>query len=178
LDVGLPSTTDFMNGHDLDNYLYPLARRLTKGGRHIVSASGTKRIADHSYLTVGPAIPSANVISDRIHQIVVSASSASPDFKRTIHLALADAELLPPGPVSLEVSYIVGPTRNWMNLWKPTIDSLAPLLGDTPGGRPWNPLDGRIVELSLHSAIDANAGNTVSIGIRSARAEVNTRTVD
>ena len=32
LDVGLPSTTDFMNGHDLDNYLWPLARRFCKGG--------------------------------------------------------------------------------------------------------------------------------------------------
>jgi hypothetical protein len=52
-----------------------------------------------------------------------------------------------------------------MNLWKPTIDSLGPLLGDTPGARRWNPLDGRIVDLSLHSAVDAHAGNLVSIGI-------------
>jgi hypothetical protein len=64
-----------------------------------------------------------------------------------------------------------------MNLWKPTIDSLGPLLGDTRGTRRWNPLDGRIVELSLHGAVDPHAGYTVSIGIRSAQAHVNTRTV-
>jgi hypothetical protein len=46
LDVGLPSTTDFMNGYDLDNYLWPLARRFRKGGCQIVSAWATKRIAD------------------------------------------------------------------------------------------------------------------------------------
>jgi hypothetical protein len=89
-------------------------------------------------------------------------------------MAVEDIDPLPPGPVWLEVSYIVGPTRNWLNLWKPTIDSLGPLLGDTPGGRPWNPLDGRIIELSLHCAVDQNVGNTVSIGIRSAPAQVNT----
>jgi hypothetical protein len=65
-----------------------------------------------------------------------------------------------------------------MNLWKPTIDSLGPLLGETRGTRRWNPLDGRIVELSLHGAVDGHAGNTVSIGIRSAQAHVNTRTVE
>jgi hypothetical protein len=30
LDVELPSTRDFMNGHDLDTYLWPLAARFCK----------------------------------------------------------------------------------------------------------------------------------------------------
>lgn len=168
LDVGLPAMVNLLDGYDLDNYLEPLARRLSKVDRPIVSAWATKRISDRSYLTVEPAVGYQSANSELIGRIEVSASSDSSSFKESIRLAVADLEPLPPGPVSLEVSYVVGPTRNWINLWKPTIDSLGPLLGETPRGRLWNPFDGRIVELSLHCAVDASVGNTVSIGFRSA----------
>jgi hypothetical protein len=68
--------------------------------------------------------------------------------------------------VSLELSFIVGLTRNWMNLWKPTIDSLGSLLGHTAEAKEWNPNDGRIVELALHCAVDPGAGNNVVLGLR------------
>jgi hypothetical protein len=47
-----------------------------------------------------------------------------------------------------------GPSRNWINLWKPTIDALGPLLGE--GDRMWNPRDGAIVDLALHLLVDSN----------------------
>jgi hypothetical protein len=80
----LPLTADFMDWYDLDNYLCPLARRPSSKGCQIVSAWGTKGIADHSYFTVGPAVPGASVISYPIRQIELSASSESPAFKETI----------------------------------------------------------------------------------------------
>ena len=35
------------------------------------------------------------------------------------------------GEAPLELAFVVGPDGNWLNLWKPTIDSLDPLLGRT-----------------------------------------------
>jgi len=39
-------------------------------------------------------------------------------------------------------------------MWKASIDGLEPLLGRTYAGKDWNPLDGRIVRLGLHKAVD------------------------
>ena len=48
------------------------------------------------------------------------------------------------------------PGREWTSLWKPTIDGLGPLVGSLP--RPAkvldDPRDGRITDLSVHSAED------------------------
>lgn len=62
--------------------------------------------------------------------------------------------MLASGRVRLGISFAVGRSRNWMNLWKPVIDSLDPLLARTAPGRDLHPLDGRITELDLHRAID------------------------
>jgi len=66
---------------------------------------------------------------------------------------VAGAVSLPPGPVKLEVAYRVG-ARNWINLWKPTIDALDPLLGRTVSTRRWHPQDGRITDLAFHLTVD------------------------
>lgn len=77
---------------------------------------------------------------------------------------------LPAGPVRLELSFVVGPGRNWLNLWKKTVDSLDPLLGRTNPNRAWHPLNGRITELGMHVAVDLGGGNDVVIGIAAAPA--------
>jgi hypothetical protein len=66
--------------------------------------------------------------------------------------------------VRLELAFVVGPTWNWLNLWKPTIDALVPILGHSGSPRTWDPLDGRITELGMHVAVD-KAARQVMIGI-------------
>lgn len=53
--------------------------------------------------------------------------------------ALADTELIEAGPVHLDIVFGVGPTRSWLNLWKPTVDALGALLGQPCSSRAWHP---------------------------------------
>ena len=94
-----------------------------------------------------------------------AASSSSLAYKEAIRAAVSVAAVLPYGPVRLELSFVVGPRRNWLNLWKQTIDALDPLLGRTRPDRAWHPRDGRITELGLHCTVDQFAGNKVVVGI-------------
>jgi hypothetical protein len=76
--------------------------------------------------------------------------------------------MLPSGPVRLQLAFHVGPraVRNWLNLWKPTIDALEPLLGrDSNETGTWNILDDRITELGLHLSINPAFRYEVEIGI-------------
>jgi hypothetical protein len=56
--------------------------------------------------------------------------------------------------VRLQISFTVGLRRNWLNLWKPRIDALDPLLGRTRSHGEWHPRDGRIIDLGLHLTTD------------------------
>jgi hypothetical protein len=162
LDVGLPAGRDVLDMADLDNYAYPLAHHLRDPG--LVSVWCTKQHDEQSFLRIEAAreIPSPST------DVLVAATTASAStvaFKEQIHAAAASAAELPPGPVRLELAFVVGPRRNWLNLWKQTIDSLDPLLGRTRPDRDWHPLDGRITQLGMHRTVDPTAGNQVAIGI-------------
>src|SRR3546814_6379419 len=61
----------------------------------------------------------------------------------TLFRSVSSASEIAPGPVQLQLGYVVGPQRNWTSLWKPTIDALDPLLGRTREDRDWHPKDGR-----------------------------------
>jgi hypothetical protein len=91
-------------------------------------------------------------------------------YKEQIHAAVAGAAELLAGPVRLELAFVVGPGRNWLNLWKPTIDSLDRLLGRARPGRAWHPLDGRITELGMRLTVGPASRHDVVIGIAAARA--------
>lgn len=80
----------------------------------------------------------------------VSASAEKPAYKEAIRDVVREAEPLPDGPVAVEISFVVSPNRNWLTLWKPTIDALGSLLGHAPGSTEWNTQDGRITQLALH----------------------------
>ncbi len=167
LDVGLPAGVPLLGQHDLDNYLYPLASHLAKRmGKRFVSVWGTKQHADRSFVRVESARP----ITEPKHvdyrcDVHTTASGSSTAFKQQIHDQLVNAHELREGAVALQLSFIVGPRRNWLNLWKQTIDALDLLLGRTQPSRAWNPRDGRIVDLGLHSAVDSILANDVIIGI-------------
>lgn len=162
LDVGLPTARDLLTAADLDNYAYPLAHRLRDSG--LVSVWCTKQHSDRSFARIEAAHevppPETDIVVAR-----TTASASTTAYKEQIYAAVAGAAELPPGPVRLELSFVVGQRRNWLNLWKPTIDSLDPILGRTNPDRAWHPRDGRITELGLHVALDPSFGNDVSVGI-------------
>lgn len=166
LDVGRPADRDLLDQADLDNYAYPLAKRLLDG--QLVSVWCTKEHAAHSYVRVDSAceVPGpADVLVVETTASWESRRGGSPAQKQ-IMAAVADAPPLPAGqPVRLELSFVVGSRRIWPNLWKQTIDSLDSILGRTDPDRSSHPLDGRITELGLHVEVDPRAGNKVVIGI-------------
>ncbi|WP_198344201.1 hypothetical protein [Mycobacterium dioxanotrophicus] len=169
LDVGRRADRDLLDQADLDNYAYPLAKRLLDG--ELVSVWCTKEHAAHSYVRVDSArevIGPADVLVVETTASWESRRGGSPAQKQ-IMAGVADAQALPTSqPVRLELSFVVGPQRIWPNLWKQTIDSLDSILGRTDPGRSSHPLDGRITELGLHVEVDPRAGNKVVIGIHAA----------
>lgn len=169
LDVGRPVQRDLLDQADLDNYAYPLAKRLLDS--ELVSVWCTKEHAAHSYVRVDTAREVPGPADVLIVETTASWESrrGGSAAQQQIMAAVANAPALPENqPVRLELSFVVGPQRIWPNLWKQTIDSLDSILGRTDPDRPSHPLDGRITELGLHVEVDPSAGNKVLIGIHAA----------
>lgn len=163
LAVGLPANTALLRDRDLDNYLLPLVQQLARSsGRTFASATAVKRHAKHSFVGVGPAQPAAGDQRAR-HLVRTTASAESSRYKEQIRTALADADPVEAGPVHLDVVFGVGPTRSWLNLWKPTLDALGALLGQPDSSRAWSPDDGRITRLGLHRRPDDTLGYDVEL---------------
>lgn len=166
LDVGLPTGRNLLDMADLDNYLYPLAKRLAGdfrlGNSGLVSAWCTKQHGTQSFVRIARAerapVPTTAVL-------VARTAPPAKTYKHQIRTHVVDAAELPAGPVRLEMAFVVGPGRNWLNLWKPTIDALDPILGRTRPERDWHPLDGRITELGMHLTVDGALRHDVLIGI-------------
>jgi hypothetical protein len=58
LDIALPPGTDLLDQRDLDNYLLPALRHLTKAyARPFVAINGTKQHGSTSFFGIGPAKP-------------------------------------------------------------------------------------------------------------------------
>ena len=92
-------------------------------------------------------------------------SSQTKAYKQQVRAAVVGAAEIPAGAVQLQLAFVVGPQRNWLSLWKPTIDALDPLLGRTRADRDWHPKDGRITDLGLHVAVDRSIGHDVVVTI-------------
>jgi hypothetical protein len=170
LDVGLPPNKVLLNQRDLDNYADPLARHLSQAsGRQFTSVWCTKHHAETSFLHVSTAIRCHARDIQRQHWLIVrtTASWEKDAAKRQIYSQLEENGVvqLDEGPVSLHLAFTVGHSRNWINLWKPTIDSLDLILGRTHPAELWNPRDGRITELGLHCEVDGDLGNDVLIAV-------------
>ena len=161
LNVGLPDGQDLLAAADLDNYALPLARRLQD--EDLVSVWCRKRHGSASCIVTSPA--AAVDPPSRTWRVPTTASDDSRAYKEQVRHGVGTAKELPEGPVTLQVSFVVGPRRSWLNLWKPTIDALEPLLGRAPNQREWNPRDGRITLLGLHAAVDPALGNDVHMEI-------------
>lgn len=173
LDVGLPHVTELLDAHDLDNYAYPLAKALVPiTGRRIVSVWCGKSPAAGSTVAVATAelVPTPTFAC--LVEAVTSVPADTVAYKQQIHDQIPPTATMPAGPIALQIAFTVSPKRNWMNLWKPTIDTLDALLGRTRTDRDWHPLDGRIVELGLHCTYDPGLGNNVQVTIGADLAEL------
>ena len=160
LIVGLSdgvSLTD--GGHDLDNYLFPLAQRL---GPERVAAIFGRKIHGPSSLAVGPARPDAAGATPQF-SARMAGSHERKEWKQDLRDRLAvQAAAVDPGPVGVTIALTTGPGNNWASLWKPLIDAFGPVLVEAPT-RPFHSRDDRIVSLSLHHTIDTGIAHDVII---------------
>ena len=173
-DVGLPRAAAILEERDLDNYLLPLTAHLAaRTEQPVASVWGTKRYAEETTLTVGPARPRAD--GAPVTLLEVTATGARDEFKaglrERVQGLLAGADPLPDGPVALELAFAVGPGRDWLDLWWSTVDGLGPILGETPAAPAFHPRDGRVVDLGLHRTLDPALGDDVRIALCAAVAD-------
>jgi hypothetical protein len=166
LDVGLPATRDLIDGADLDNYAFPLATELHD--QDLVSVWCTKRHGDTSRVLVAPAHQTPG--PSTTYKVRTTASAQTKAYKEQVRSAVTHASQIPTGAVQLQLAFVVGPQRNWLTLWKPTIDALDPLLGRTREDWDWHPEDGRITNLGLHLDVDPSLGHDVMVSIAAAPA--------
>src|SRR5262249_54708005 len=146
-------------GHDLGNYLLPVAQRL---GPQRVAAVFGRKICGPSSLAVGPAPPDTAGATPQFSPRMAG-SYERREWKQQPHDRLAvQAATLDPGPAGLTIALTTGPGRNWASLWKPVIDAFGPVLGEDPA-RPFHPHDDRIVRPDLHHPIDTGTVHDVII---------------
>ncbi|XVU25326.1 hypothetical protein ACQPZJ_50525 [Actinoplanes sp. CA-054009] len=164
LVVGLPDSSPLdRGGRDLDNYLFPLARRL--GPHRIAAAFGRKVHQKGSTIAVAPAVPTDDPATPAQLTVRTQMSAQTSAWKEAIHMACRNAVAapLPAGPLALQLVFGVSRRRNWTTLWKPAIDALGPMLGMPNAAQPYQPDDDRIVDLALHCHIDDSLGHDVVI---------------
>jgi hypothetical protein len=146
-------------GHDLGNYLFPVAARL---GPERVAAIFGRKICGPSSLAVGPAQPDTAVTAPQF-SARMAGSCERREWKQTLRDRLAaQAAAIDPGPAGLTIALTTGPGRNWASFWKPLIDAFGPVLGEDPA-RPFCPHADRVVSLGLHHTIDAGLAHDVII---------------
>lgn len=165
LQVGLPDSGSRISvGGDLDNYLFPIARRL--GAARFDAVFGAKVRGDISTLAVGQA----TLIGDdrkpdmRVRTTVSVETRAWKEQVRAACAASAPGEPLT-GSLSVDIEFRLNPARNWASTWKPAIDSLGPVLGAADALRPFAPNDDRIVRLGLHRTLDPSLGWDIEISV-------------
>lgn len=159
LNIGFPSSRSLTAaGGDLDNYLFPIARRL--GAARFDAMFGSKSHAEWSSIAIAPSrelegVPQPNM---RVRTTAAASTRAWKEEVRAACQTASPRNLPTEGPIDLDLEFRVSPARNWSSLWKPAIDALGPLLGYRDPTRPFAPRDDRIVRLGLHRVLDPSLG--------------------
>ena len=146
-------------GHDLGNYLFPVAQRL---GPQRVAAIFGRKIHGPSSLAVGPAQPDTAAAAPQFSTRMAGPDTHTQWTQNLCDRLAAQAAPLDPGPAGLTIALTTGPGRNWASLCKPLIDAFGPVLGED-SARPFCPHDDRIVSLGLHHTIDTGIAGDVII---------------
>jgi hypothetical protein len=161
----LPPTRPSLASTISTNYAFPLATHLDRAGVVFASVWATKAHTARLLVRADTATPAQPAVTGAVR---TSASASTTAYKQQIHDQTRGLDELVDGPVTLQLAFAVGARRNWINLWKPTIDALDALLGRTRPDRDWHPRDGRITELGLDRTLDRSLGNDVVIAVAAA----------
>jgi len=179
MDIDVLKQEHLLQHHDLDNYLYPIVKRL--GAARFIYVSATKRVWGGSRLVIGQAKPINELAKEESWQhFSYNAGNTSvqkPSWKQQLREALnaTQSQQLQSGPVEVNLVWLCSSQRNWASLWKPTIDAMGPVLGEPFSSRPFYPNDDRIVSLALHLNIDDRIGWSVQVGMMWRLAPIDTK---
>lgn len=158
---------------DLENYLSPVAKILSQRMKFTL-VSGEFCEGSGSTLSIGRAIlqEGTTLSTDWNHLTYIpTAGYSTTSYKQSLVDVLEEIpdQCIPIGNVQFHIAVQCNPKRvNWMNLWKPTGDSLGPIVGNVEPPRirqPFNPRDERINRLDLHLCTDSTMGNRVQVGL-------------
>lgn len=168
LAVSLPEGAHLLQGgYDLDNFLYPVVRRL--GSHLFASAHASKRHGAASTVRIGPAVlaEAQDLSAWSFATAETTVSTATAAWKRQIAEQIAPGiSVAPDGPLELQLAFAVSARRNWAWLWKPAIDALGSIIGAADPARPFQTRDDRIVRLALHRTVDDALRDRVRIAVR------------
>lgn len=158
---------------DLENYLSPVAKMLSKlMGLALVSGEFCE--GSGSTITIGQAIPlSATEFATHWKHLTYIPNSgyAKRDYKQNLKDALVavQPQIMTLNHLLLHLSVNCNSSKiNWINLWKPTVDALGPIVGEVSPPRlrqPFNPRDDRITQVNLHLSSNPTVSNKVQIGL-------------
>jgi hypothetical protein len=166
LSVGLAGTGGVeADGHGLDDYLFPVVRRL--GPVRFDAVFAVKRSAEQSHLRVEAAVAGELPAPPPRVRARITAPATSIDWKQQLNEACrkVTSEPAPAGPVSVQVRLSLSRRRNWTALWRPTLDSLGPILGVRDPATPYLADDARVIALGLHRRFDDALGDRVGVEI-------------
>lgn len=163
LEVDVEYTSRLTHHYDLENYLTPLVRFLGRDRFHLATAH--KKVGGGSSLRVATLGPRQVSPEGGWHGtgFVLFDNPSSPEFKATLREHLSQFAPLGPGPVQALLAWRAKPERNWVSFWKPTGDSMGPLLGEPFPDRPYYPNDDRIVSLEHHWLPHLQAGRSITV---------------
>lgn len=167
MDIGV-SQKNLLSNHDVENYLTPLVKHL--GARDFVFVSGEKYVGNASLITIGIA-QTRNIQLESGWQFCphqTTKSVQSKEWKVGVRDTLLTSKIaeLPDGEAEVILAWRGSPRRNWVSLWKPTGDTMGPVLGYTYNdSKPFYPKDDRITYLECHWFPDSTFKHNVEIGM-------------
>jgi hypothetical protein len=176
MEVGVRDPQKLLIHHDLENYLTPLFGPTWLDPDKFVLVTARKGVRSTSSIVVGLATGPA--IEDLVGWYSFATTLDGGFSRKTRKTGLRDAlaasaQPLPPGPVEVRLAWRCSSKRNWVSLWKPTGDTMGPILGESRS-MGFHPQDDRIVSLALHREIDDSLKNALHVGLwwrSAARAE-------
>lgn len=168
IDVGDPKK--LTRHHDVENYLTPLFGSAWFDHRKFPLVSGSKNVGEGSSVTIGEAVLLDDWgLDSSWYHLSTNAGKAPTDksWKLRLHNfveASGVTQISENQHVEFHMAWRCSRRRNWVNLWKPTGDALASILGQS-GKNPFNPNDDRITSLTFHRFDGDSVGNDVHVGL-------------